>query len=128
MARPRKQKYDPGQLTLFDIMAGHIETIRAENIQADLQEEKDRAGQPAEIAPEKPAQGGVQPDSSLPYVRLGVNGKGATVYAMKEGGRMVSRNPAIMQAMDGDKDTAVALYTRGKHDYLTVEGNPPEKK
>lgn len=121
MARRRKQTYDPGQLTLFDIIAGHIEIIRAENIQADLEEEKSRAAQPGETVGEKPAHDGAQPDSSPPYARLGVNGKGAIVYALKEGGRMVSRNPANMQAVDGDKDTVANLYARGKHDYLTVE-------
>ena len=48
MARRRKMTYPPGQLTLFDIMAGHIENIRAENIQADLEEEKSQAAQPGD--------------------------------------------------------------------------------
>ena len=40
MARPRKQKHDPRQLTFsFDVMADHIEQIRQENAQADKQEE-----------------------------------------------------------------------------------------
>lgn len=121
MARPRKQKYDPGQLTLFDIMAGHIENIRAENIQADLEEEKSQAAQPGEAVAENLVHDGAQHDSSLPYVRLGVNSKGEAVYEMNGGGRMTSRNPELMQALDGDKDTPSVLYSRGKHHYLTVE-------
>jgi hypothetical protein len=62
------------------------------------------------------------PQSALPeYARLGMNSKGETVYALKDGSRMVSRDPAIMQTVDGDKDTPKALYDKGKRQYLTVE-------
>lgn len=106
MARPRKQKYDPRQHSfMFDIMADQIEHIRVENIQANLE-------QPVKV---------VLQDSSPPYVRLGLNNNGVAVYTLKEGGRMVSRDPAIMQTVDGDKDTPESLYTRGKQQYLTVE-------
>lgn len=96
MARPRKQKYDPRQHSfMFDIMADQIEHIRVENIQANLEQPKV-----------------VLQDSSPPYVRLGLNNNGVAVYTLKEGGRMVSRDPAIMQTVDGDKDTRSLLHQR----------------
>ena len=40
MARPRKQKYDPRQLSFtFDVTADQIEQLRRENAQADTKEE-----------------------------------------------------------------------------------------
>ena len=88
MSRPRKQKYDPRQLTFnFEVMADHIEQLQTEKAHADLQEENE-----------------AHYDSSLPFVRLGLNSKGVTVYALQKGGRMISRNPAIMQTVDGSKD------------------------
>ena len=122
MARRRKQTYDPRQLSfMMDIMADQIEHIRTENIQADLEEEKSHTGQNNVAALGTPENDSVQQELAPPYARLGVNSTGMTVYALKDGGRMVSRNPEIMQTMDGDKDTAVSLYTRGKLQYLTVE-------
>ena len=122
MARRRKQTYDPRQLSfMMDLMADQIEHIRAENIQADLEEEKMPVGRIDTAVAENPDSAGVQQDSSPLYVRLGLNGKGVAVYALQEGGRMVSRDPAIMQAVDGDKDTPENLFTNGKLHYLTVE-------
>ena len=46
MARRRKQKYDPRQLSfMMDLMTDQIEQIRTENIQADLEEDKSHTGQ-----------------------------------------------------------------------------------
>lgn len=120
MARPRKQKYDPRQLSfMFDLMTDQIDSIREENERADRQEEISPPLK-ASTAVQR-AYDHVQPDSLLPYVRLGMNSKGMTVYALQAGGRMISRNPAIMQTADGDKDSPDNLYSKGKHHYLTVE-------
>ena len=122
MARRRKQKYDPRQLSfMMDLMTDQIEQIRTENIQADLEEDKSHTGQKNVAALGTPENDVVQQELSPPYVRLGLNSKGATVYALKDGGRMVSRNPEIMQSVDGDKDTPGNLFARGKSQYLTVE-------
>ncbi len=37
MARRRKSSYNPNQYSLFDIMATHIEQIKEENLEDDLQ-------------------------------------------------------------------------------------------
>ncbi len=37
MARRRKNRYNPNQYSLFDMMATHIEQIREENLENDLQ-------------------------------------------------------------------------------------------
>jgi hypothetical protein len=69
-----------------------------------------------------PARNDDAPSSLLPeYTRLGVNSKGVTVYELKSGGRMISRDPSIMQIVDGDKDTPELLYSKGNRQYLTVE-------
>jgi hypothetical protein len=63
-----------------------------------------------------------KPASDIPpYTRLGVNSKGMTVYRMQDGSRMVSRDPEIMQAVDGDKDSPENLYAKGETQYLTTE-------
>ena len=122
MARRRKQKYDPRQLSfMMDLMTDQIEQIRTENIQADLEEEKSHTGQKNVAALGTPVNDTVQQELSPPYVRLGLNSEGATVYALNDGGRMVSRNPEIMQSIDGDKDTPENLFARGKSQYLTVD-------
>ena len=41
MARRRKKYPDPNQYSLFDIIAHHVEEIREENVQDDLQEHSD---------------------------------------------------------------------------------------
>ena len=124
MARPRKQKHDPRQLTFsFDVMADHIEQIRQENVQADKQEEtslksavKQVEETPVTVLPvNEPVQEG-----SPPYVRLGLNSEGVAVYALHGGGRMVSRNLELMQTVDGDKNTPEQLFHSKKHRFLTV--------
>ncbi|MDR2820153.1 MAG: hypothetical protein LBB60_06465 [Desulfovibrio sp.] len=66
-------------------------------------------------AKEKPA------DDIPPYTRLGFNSKGMAVYEMQDGSRMISRDPKIMQTVDGDKNSPENLYNKGKTQYLTTE-------
>ncbi len=143
MARRRKQTHDPRQLSLFDAMANQIEQIRAENIQDDMREEntapagqteqeqpapavplraeaeKEEARQPEPAREEMPFPFPVNDESSMQ--RLGVNGKGDSVYTLKDGSRMYSRTPDIMQFIDGEKRTPEKLYEAGADDYLTVQ-------
>ena len=141
MARRRKQTHDPRQLSLFDIMANQIDEIREENIQDDLREESIPAPaaqaeqeQPApagpETEPEKKEARQPEPareempfptDDGASMQRLGVNGNGDSVYALQDGSRMYSRNPAIMQVIDGHKRNPEQLYEAGADDYLTVQ-------
>ena len=142
MARRRKQINDPRQLSLFDAMANQIEQIRAENIQDDMREEsisapasqteeqptpavpvqaeaeKEEARQPKPAREEMPFPFPVNDEPSMQ--RLGVNGKGDSVYELKDGPRMYSRNPDIMQVHDGEKRTPEKLFEAGTDDYLTV--------
>ncbi len=128
MARRRKQANDPRQLSLFDVMATQIEEIRAENIQDDMREEavspaQAEQAQPASVVPEpEQHQGFSFPTNDKPErTLLGVNGNGESVYEMRDGSRMYSRNPKIMQVMDGDKRTPEKLFEAGDDDYLTVQ-------
>lgn len=141
MARRRKQTHDPRQLLLFDIMANQIEQIRAENVQDDLREESISAPvAQAEQEQSPPAGPEAEPENKearqpepareeMPFPtddgasmqRLGVNGNGDSVYALQDGTRMYSRNPAIMQVIDGHKRNPEQLYEAGADDYLTVQ-------
>lgn len=141
MARRRKQTHDPRQLSLFDVMANQIEQIRAENIQDDLREESIPAAaaqaeqkQPAPAGPEaeREKKEARQPEPAreeMPFPtddrasmqRLGVNGNGDSVYVLKDGSRMYSRYPEIMQFIDGEKRTPEKLYEAGADNYLTVQ-------
>lgn len=144
MARRRKQTNDPRQLSLFDAMANQIEDIREENIQDDMREEnipapavQTKEEQPASAVPlrtepEKEEERQPEPareEMPFPFpvndepsmTRLGVNGNGDSVYALQDGSRMYSRNPAIMQVIDGHKRNPEQLYEAGADDYLTVQ-------
>ena len=128
MARRRKQTNDPRQLSLFDVMANQIEEIRAENIQDDMREE----GLPEVVPPATeeqavPSEPEQHQEFSFPTndkserTLLGLNGNGDSVYEMRDGSRMYSRDPAIMQVMDGDKRTPEKLFEAGADEYLTVQ-------
>ena len=128
MARRRKQTNDPRQLSLFDVMANQIEEIRAENIQDDMREEavtpaQAEQAQPASVVPEpEQHQEFSFPTNDKPErTLLGINGNGESVYEMRDGSRMYSRDPAIMQIMDGDKRTPEKLFEAGADEYLTVQ-------
>jgi predicted RNA methylase len=101
-----KRNRDPRQLSFnFDVMMDHIERLHEENA-VDATAVTYQASS----------------STNLPeYVCLGLNGRGETVYTLQDGSRMISRNPAIMQMVDGDKDTPKTLYDRKKRQYLTVE-------
>lgn len=128
MARRRKQTNDPRQLSLFDAMANQIEEIRAENIQDDMREE----GLPEVVPPATeeqtvPSEPEQHQEFSFPTndkperTLLGLNGNSESVYEMRDGSRMYSRDPAIMQVMDGDKRTPEKLFEAGADEYLTVQ-------
>ena len=149
MARRRKQTHDPRQLSLFDTMANQIEQIRAENIQDDMREEsipapavqteeeqsvpavpllaeteneKERQPEPARPEPareEKPFPFPTNDGDSMK--RLGVNGRGDSVYELQDGSRMYSPNLNIMQFIDGEKRTPEKLFEAGADDYLTIQ-------
>ena len=132
MARRRKQTYDPRQLTLFDFMADKIEQIREENIQTDLQEQGVSKPEPSPVAapvpepiPEaKPAPRRssvsdlLSDESPRP---LGKNAQGMAVYVMPSGARMYSRNPSLMQIMDGDGFSPEELFAQNRYEFLTVQ-------
>ena len=127
MARRRKQTHDPRQLSFFDLMANQIEEIREENIQDDMREEsipapaaqveqeqavpamslqmepvKEEERQPEPARTEKPFP---FPTNDGDKRRLGINGRGDSVYELQDGSRMYSPNTAIMQFLDGEKRT-----------------------
>ena len=82
MARPRKQKYDPRQLTfMFDIMADHVENIRTENRYTEQQEEITHARQT-----NKPV--GHSAIRSLPRNNLGGQERGAHQLSLFDFGPM----------------------------------------
>ena len=127
MARRRKQTNDPRQLSLFDVMATQIEEIREENIQDDMREEaappaQDEQIQPASAVPEpEKTQGFSFPTQKAERTLLGINGNGESVYEMRDGSRMYSRDPNIMQVMDGGKRTPEKLFEAGADEYLTIQ-------
>ena len=127
MARRRKQTNDSRQLSLFDVMATQIEEIREENIQDDMREAappaQDEQVQPASAVPEtEQKQGFSFPTNDKPEkTLLGVNGNGESVYEMRDGSRMHSRNPEIMQVRDGSKRTPEQLFEAGADDWLTIQ-------
>ena len=128
MARRRKQTNDPRQLSLFDVMANQIEEIRAENIQDDMREEAvPEVVPPATEEQTVPSEPEQHQEFSFPTndrperTLLGINGNGESVYEMRDGSRMYSRDPAIMQIMDGDKRTPEKLFEAGADEYLTVQ-------
>ena len=127
MARWRKQTNDPRQLSLFDVMATQIEEIREENIQDDMREEaappaQDEQVQPASAVPESEQKQGFSfPTQKAERTLLGVNGNGESVYEMRDGSRMYSRDPEIMQVMDGDKRTPEKLFEAGADEFLTIQ-------
>ncbi len=142
MARRRKQASDSRQYSLFDIMANQIEEIRAENIQDDMrvesipapatqieQEESVSVTPEAELKKEEE----IQPEPAreekpFPFPtndgdkrRLGINGRGDSVYELQDGSRMYSPNTAIVQFLDGEKRTPEKLFEDGADDYLTIQ-------
>lgn len=127
MARRRKQTNDPRQLSLFDVMATQIEEIREENIQDDMREEaappaQDEQVQPASAVPEaEQKQGFSFPTQKAERTLLGINGNGESVYEMRDGSRMHSRDPNIMQVMDGEKRTPEKLFEAGADNWLTIQ-------
>lgn len=124
MARRRKQTNDPRQLSLFDVMATQIEEIREENIQDDMREkaapEVVLQEQKTPLEPEQ-RQGFSFPTQKAERTHLGINGNGESVYEMRDGSRMYSRDPEIMQVMDGDKRTPEKLFEAGADEYLTIQ-------
>ena len=143
MARRRKQTHDPRQLSFFDLMANQIEEIREENIQDDMREEsipapaaqveqeqavpamslqmepvKEEERQPEPARTEKPFP---FPTNDGDKRRLGINGRGDSVYELQDGSRMYSPNTAIMQFLDGEKRTPEKLFEAGADDYLTIQ-------
>lgn len=143
MARRRKQTHDPRQLSFFDFMANQIEEIREENIQDDMREEsipapvarveqeqavpamslqmepvKEEERQPEPARTEKPFP---FPTNDGNKRRLGINGRGDSVYELQDGSRMYSPNTAIMQFLDGEKRTPEKLFEDGADDYLTIQ-------
>ena len=143
MARRRKQTHDPRQLSFFDVMANQIEEIREENIQDDMREEsipapaaqveqeqavpamslqvepvKEEERQPEPARTEKPFP---FPTNDGDKRRLGINGRGDSVYELQDGSRMYSPNTAIMQFLDGEKRTPEKLFEAGADDYLTIQ-------
>lgn len=143
MASRRKQTHDPRQLSFFDFMANQIEEIREENIQDDMREEsipapaaqveqeqavpamslqvepvKEEERQPEPARTEKPFP---FPTNDGDKRRLGINGRGDSVYELQDGSRMYSPNTAIMQFLDGEKRTPEKLFEDGADDYLTIQ-------
>lgn len=114
----KRRERNVGQLSLFDAMASQIEQIRAENIQDDMREEStsEPASQPEENEGRQPEPARKANFFSFPtndaasIKRLGVNGNGDSVYELKDGSRMYSGNPEIIQVMDGEKRTPEQLY------------------
>ena len=104
----KRRERNVGQLSLFDAMASQIEQIRAENIQDDMREEStsEPASQPEENEGRQPEPARKANFFSFPtndaasIKRLGVNGNGDSVYELKDGSRMYSGNPEIIQVMD----------------------------
>ena len=129
MARRRKQTNDPRQYSLFDIMASQIEEVRAENIQDDMREEvapevvpPATEEQTVPPEPEQKKQGFSFPTNDKPErTLLGINGNGESVYEMRDGSRMYSRDPAILQVMDGEKRTPEKLFEAGADAWLTIQ-------
>ena len=143
MARRRKQTHDPRQLSLFDAMANQIEEIREENILDDTREgsipipvtqvEQEQAvpAMPLQVEPVKEEERQPEPARTkkpFPFPtndgekrRLGVNGRGDSVYELQDGSRMYSPNPDIMQFLDGEKRTPEKLFEAGADDYLTIQ-------
>lgn len=128
MARRRKQASDSRQYSLFDVMASQIEEIRAENIQDDMREEAAPEVVPPateeQAVPSEPEQkqGFSFPTNDRPErTLLGINGNGESVYEMRDGSRMHSRNPEIMQVMDGEKRTPEKLFEAGADAWLTIQ-------
>ena len=128
MARRRKQTNDPRQLSLFDVMTNQIEEIRAENIQDDMREEAvPEVVPPATEEQTVPSELEQHQEFSFPTndkperTLLGLNGNGESVYEMRDGSRMHSRNPEIMQFLDGEKRTPEKLFEAGADEYLTVQ-------
>ena len=80
--------------------------------------EKKAAGQPEPAREEKPFP---FPTNDRDKRRLGVNGKGDSVYELQDGSRMYSSNPDIMQVVDGNKRSPEKLFEDGSDDYLTVQ-------
>ena len=142
MARRRKQTHDPRQLSFFDFMANQIEEIREENIQDDMREESIPAPatqieqkQSVSVTPEAELkkeetdqQEPARTEKPFPFPtndgdkrRLGINGRGDSVYELQDGSRMYSPNTAIMQFLDGEKRTPEKLFEDGADDYLTIQ-------
>ena len=139
MARRRKQTHDPRQLSLFDAMANQIEEIREENILDDTREgsipipvtqvEQEQAvpAMPLQVEPVKEEERQPEPARTkkpFPFPtndgekrRLGVNGRGDSVYELQDGSRMYSPNPDIMQFLDGEKRTPEKLFEAGADDF-----------
>lgn len=126
MARKRKNSYNPGQLSLFDLMANHIEQIREENIQDDLRDEAASQGQKvadepaAQSVPQEPVENPVEVHGDEP-VRLGINSKGAEVFVMPDGSSMFASIAGILNVVDGDHHAPEQLYVKNKHDFLTIQ-------
>lgn len=142
MARRRKQTHDPRQLSFFDFMANQIEEIREENIQDDMREERIPAPatqieqeESVSVTPEvelkkKEADQSEPARTEKPFPfptndgdkrRLGINGRGDSVYELQDGSRMYSPNTDIMQFLDGEKRTPEKLFEDGADDYLTIQ-------
>lgn len=125
----KRRERNVGQLSLFDAMASQIEQIRAENIQDDMREEStsEPASQPEENEGRQPEPARKANFFSFPtndaasIKRLGVNGNGDSVYELKDGSRMYSGNPEIIQVMDGEKRTPEQLYADAADSYLTIQ-------
>ncbi len=125
MARKRKSSHNPNQLSLFDLMANHIEQIREENIQDDLLEEtaaraaNEPVEQTAPLAPQAKERD-AETVSDKP-ARLGINSRGSEVFAMPDGSRMFVSIAGILNVVDGDHHSPEELYVRNKHDFLTIQ-------
>ena len=110
-----------------------VQEVAAFRQQHSLSLERQHAGQAAtpEAALEKKAAGQPEPareEKPFPFPtndgdkrRLGVNGKGDSVYELQDGSRMYSSNPDIMQVVDGNKRSPEKLFEDGADDYLTVQ-------
>ena len=124
----KRRERNVGQLSLFDAMASQIEQIRAENIQDDMRDEStsEPASQPEENEGRQPEPARKANSFSFPTNdgdkrRLGVNGRGDSVYELQDGSRMYSGNPEIIQVMDGEKRTPEQLYADAADSYLTIQ-------
>lgn len=125
MARKRKSSYDPNQLSLFDLMANHIEQIREENIQDDLREEATNQAANKRVEQAEPVSQQMEKTladavSDEP-VRIGINSEGASVFIMPDGGRMFASIAGILNVIDGDHHSPEELYVKNKHDFLTIQ-------